>query len=81
MKTIKLPSGQKCRPRRLKTIYGSFKLWEAYSDTYKLASRLDKDSTNEGLWKKNPYIVSSIHPSDLAIYPYKDNVHPAMVGY
>ena len=72
MKTVTLPSGQTCRPRRLRSSYARRAEWNAYSESYGLAARLG--GTAKELWKANPWIVSSVNPSDLAIYNPKK--HP-----
>lgn len=43
-----------------------FEQWEAYSDTYGLATRLGFESA-EAAWEANPVIRGSTNPSDFKI--------------
>jgi len=71
MKLVKLPSGQKSQPRKIRDIYKNKDEFFNYSETYGIARRLN--STAELLWEQNPYIVSSVIPSDLALYNVTDS--------
>jgi len=74
MKTILLPSGQTCKPMRLKAIYKSKRELRAYDEIYKIVARLNDNIDVDTIWEENPYVVSSVIPSDLAIYDKK--LHP-----
>lgn len=75
MKTILLPSGQKCRPRRLRAIYGILPVFLTHCQLYNIARRISKESP-AALWKRNPFIVSSVVPSDMAEYDARK--HPTL---
>lgn len=76
--TVLLPSGQTCRPLRLRSIYRGIRELRGYDETYKTVSRISGNSGESAgqLWERNPYVVSSVCPPDLAEYdPAK---HPAI---
>lgn len=68
MKSIILLSGATCRPKRLKSVYKKKSELEYYDEIYHIVARLDKNSDINALWSLNPLVVSSVIPSDLAIY-------------
>lgn len=68
MKSVTLPSGQICRPKKLQSIYKNRDEWFANSASYGLAARLNPSKSAATLWKENPYVVSSVNPSDYSIY-------------
>lgn len=74
MKTVTLPSGQRCTPQKLRGVYSGIREFRAYDEIYNVAHRISPNETVEELWERNPYIVSSVHPSDLAEYSPKTNL-------
>jgi hypothetical protein len=63
MKQVICKSGLKGSEQRLQRRYDSFVEFQAYSDTYGLATRLGYKSA-ETAWKANPLVQSSVEPSD-----------------
>ncbi len=79
MKQVILPSGMKCSPMLLKKVYKSKRELRAYDEIYKIVSRLDPNAMSlDAIWEENPLIVSSVIPSDLAIY--NPEIHPDYVS-
>lgn len=76
MKTVLLPSGQTCRPRKLRGIYRGIREFRSYAMSYNLTRRISPNEDTKTLWARNPYIVSSVVPSDLSEYDPKK--HPAI---
>ena len=76
--TVLLPSGQTCRPRRLRSIYSGVREFRAYSETYNSAFRISRDpyESPDALWERNPYVVSSVVPFDLS--EYNEELHPTV---
>lgn len=68
--TVLLPSGQTCRPLRLQSIYRGVRELRGYDEIYKNVSRISGNSGESAgqLWERNPYVVSSVCPPDLAEY-------------
>ena len=80
MKTVLLPSGMKCRPKRLKRIYRSLREFDSYCEVWNVACRMtgNPHADPRFLWRENPLVVSSVEPSDLAIY--NPEIHPAILA-
>lgn len=79
MKTVLLPSGQRCRPRKLRGLYRGIRELRAYDEVYNIALRVSGNPHTgpDELWALNPWVVSSVAPSDLAEYdPAKHPVAP-----
>ena len=70
MKTVTLPSGQTCRPYKLRGAYSGIREFRAYDEVYQLARRIsgNRYTGPDELWERNPWVVSSVVPSDLAEY-------------
>jgi hypothetical protein len=68
MKKVILPSGLSCIPLSLQDIYGNIETLSQYNEYYCIVKRLKKDTSIDEIWQLNPFIVSSVIPSDLAIY-------------
>ena len=68
--TVLLPSGQTCRPLRLRSIYKSLRELRSYNEIYRIVQRITQDESEgvDALWERNPYVVSSVCPPDLAEY-------------
>ena len=68
--TVLLPSGHTCRPLRLRSIYKSLGALRGYDESYNIVQRVTQDESEDAaaLWTRNPYVVSSVTPSDLAEY-------------
>jgi len=76
--TILLPSGQTCRPMRLWSIYKSLGQLRGYDETFNIVQRITQDQSEDAaaLWARNPYVVSSVNPPDLA--EYNEERHPTV---
>lgn len=78
--TVRLPSGQTCRPLRLRSIYKSLGELRGYDESYNIVQRITRDQSEDAaaLWARNPYVVSSVNPSDLA--EYDPTKHPRVAA-
>lgn len=76
--TVLLPSGRTCRPLRLRSIYKSLGELRGYDETYNVVQRITQDQSEDAaaIWERNPYVVSSVVPSDLA--EYNEELHPTV---
>ena len=76
MKTVRLPSGQTCRPYKLRGAYRGIREFRAYDEVYNNALRISRNPHMgaDDLWAINPWVVSSVVPSDLA--EYNPRLHP-----
>lgn len=76
--TVLLPSGQTCRPVRLRSIYKSLGNLRGYDESFGIVQRITQDQSEDAaaLWARNPYVVSSVNPSDLA--EYNEERHPTV---
>ena len=76
--TVLLPSGQTCRPLRLRAVYKSLRELRSYNEIYRTAQRITQDQSEgvDALWARNPYVVSSTTSSDLA--EYNERLHPTV---
>lgn len=51
---------------RVRKLYGTFQTLQSYDSAYGIAQRLGFP-TCSSLWKDNPVIQGSVHPSDLKV--------------
>lgn len=66
MKQVKCKSGLTGYQCRLQENYSNFEEFEAYSETYGVATRLGYESAKKA-WEANPIIQGSTNPSDLRV--------------
>ena len=55
---------------RLRSIYKTLGNLRGYDESYNIVQRITQDQSEDAaaLWARNPYVVSSVNPRDLAEY-------------
>lgn len=75
-KRIKTRSGLAGWQRKLRRIYGSFKSFLNWDETYGLSKKLGY-ATPKSAWKHNPTVQGSVHPRDYCkVYKNGKRVYP-----
>ena len=71
MSRVTCRSGIKGYQARLQQLYADFEEFQAFSNTYGLASRLGFTAAKYA-WDRNPIVQGSVEPSDYRTVPEKE---------